>query len=156
MYFLQWKSLYFDQISLKYIPEGPIYDKLALLRVMTWRRTGDMSLPDQWLPNSLKHICVTRLQWVNSGKPGEGPCGSPSPTTWGPWGTPSAAAPGAVLPSTSSIASPTTDAGPTKAAPKHNPLHRHIYSYLCSWIIPRNHLLIVEKGLVVLSVVIKK
>ena len=33
------------QISLKYVPMGPIDTKTALVQVMTWRRTGGKPLP---------------------------------------------------------------------------------------------------------------
>ena len=34
------------QISLKYVPRSPIYNKPALVQVMAWRRTGNKPLPD--------------------------------------------------------------------------------------------------------------
>ena len=34
------------QISLKFIHKSPIDNKLALVRVMAWRRTGDKPLPE--------------------------------------------------------------------------------------------------------------
>ena len=37
------------RISLKFIPEGSIDNKWALVQVMTWRRTGDKPLPEPML-----------------------------------------------------------------------------------------------------------
>ena len=34
------------QISLKFVPRGPIDNKLALVQEMAWRRTGDKPLPE--------------------------------------------------------------------------------------------------------------
>ena len=34
------------QISLKFVPKGPIENKPALVQVMAWRRTGDKPLPE--------------------------------------------------------------------------------------------------------------
>ena len=36
----------FIQISLKFVPNGPIDNKSALVQVMAWRRTGDKPLPE--------------------------------------------------------------------------------------------------------------
>ena len=37
------------QISLKFVPRGPIDNKPALVHVMAWRRTGDKPLPEPML-----------------------------------------------------------------------------------------------------------
>ena len=37
------------QISLKFVPNGPIDNKSALVQVMAWHRTGDRSLPEPML-----------------------------------------------------------------------------------------------------------
>ena len=34
------------QISLKFVPNGPIDNKSALVLVMAWRQTGDKPLPE--------------------------------------------------------------------------------------------------------------
>ena len=34
------------QISLKLVPKSPIDNKLALVKVVAWRRTGDKPLPE--------------------------------------------------------------------------------------------------------------
>ena len=36
-------------ISLKFVPKGPIDNKSALVQVMVWRRTGDKPLPESKL-----------------------------------------------------------------------------------------------------------
>ena len=36
-------------ISLKLVPRGPIENKLALVQVIAWRRTGDKPLPEQMM-----------------------------------------------------------------------------------------------------------
>ena len=53
------------QISLKFIPMGPIDNKWALARVVACRRTGDKPLPERKFI-SLKHTCGTRGRWVNT------------------------------------------------------------------------------------------
>ena len=37
------------RISLKFVPMGPIDNKLALVKVMAWRRTGDKELSELML-----------------------------------------------------------------------------------------------------------
>ena len=37
------------KVSLKFIPNGPIDNKSALVQVMAWRRTGDKPLPEPML-----------------------------------------------------------------------------------------------------------
>ena len=37
------------QISLKFVPRGPIDNNPALVQVMAWRRTGDKPLPELML-----------------------------------------------------------------------------------------------------------
>ena len=58
-----WLSI---NISLKFVPRGPIKNIPTLVQVMAWRRPGDKPLSEQmmvWLPT---HICVTRPSWVIS------------------------------------------------------------------------------------------
>ena len=52
-------------ISLKFVPKGPINNILALVQIMAWRRLGDKPLSEPMVLNLLTHICVTRPQWVN-------------------------------------------------------------------------------------------
>ena len=42
--FLQWRSLHIIRISLIYVPNGPINNKVALVQKMTWWWTGDKLL----------------------------------------------------------------------------------------------------------------
>ena len=54
------------KISLKFIHKGPIYNIPAFVQIMAWRRPGDKPLSEPMVGSLLTHICVTRLQWVNS------------------------------------------------------------------------------------------
>ena len=53
------------EISLKFVPKGPINNILALVQIMIWRRSGDKPLSEAMMVSLLTHICVTRPQWVN-------------------------------------------------------------------------------------------
>ena len=53
------------KISLKFVPKGPINNIPALVQIMAWRRSGDKPLSESMMVRLLKHICVTRPQWVN-------------------------------------------------------------------------------------------
>ena len=53
------------EISLKFVPKGPINNIPALVRIMAWRRSGDKPLSEPIMVSLLTHICVTRPQWVN-------------------------------------------------------------------------------------------
>ena len=52
------------EISLKFVPKGPINNIPALVQIMAWCRPGDKSLSEPTLVSLLTHICVTRPQWV--------------------------------------------------------------------------------------------
>ena len=52
-------------ISLKFVPMGPINNIPTLVQVMAWRRPGDKPLSEPMMVRSPTHICVTRPQWVN-------------------------------------------------------------------------------------------
>ena len=54
------------QISLKFVPKGPINIIAALGQIMAWRRVGDKPLSEPMMVRLLTHICVTRPQWVKS------------------------------------------------------------------------------------------
>ena len=60
------------EISLKFVPKGPINNIPALVQIMAWRRQGDKPLFEPMMVSLLMHICVTRLQWVNSNSTGAG------------------------------------------------------------------------------------
>ena len=52
-------------ISLKFVPRGPINNIPTLVQVMAWRRPGDKPLSEPMMVRLPTHICVTRPQWVN-------------------------------------------------------------------------------------------
>ena len=52
------------EISLKFVPKGPINNIPALVQIMAWRRPGDKSLSEPMMVSLPMHICVTRPQWV--------------------------------------------------------------------------------------------
>ena len=54
------------EISLKFLPKGPINNISALFLIMAWRRPGDKPLSEPMLFSLLTHICVTRPQWVKT------------------------------------------------------------------------------------------
>ena len=51
-------------ISLKFIPRGPINNIPSLVQIMAWRLPGDKPLSEPMIFNLPTHICVTRLHWV--------------------------------------------------------------------------------------------
>ena len=51
------------QISLRFVPEGPINNISALVQIMAWRRPDDKPLSEPMIVSLLTHICVTRPQW---------------------------------------------------------------------------------------------
>ena len=58
-----WHSI---KISLQFLPEDPINNIPALVKIMAWRRPGDKSLSVPMMVSLLTHICITRPQWVQS------------------------------------------------------------------------------------------
>ena len=50
------------EISLKFVPKGPINNISALVQIMAWRRPGDKPLSEPMMVSLLTHICVTRPQ----------------------------------------------------------------------------------------------
>ena len=51
-------------ISLKFVPKGPINNNPTLVQVMAWRRPGDKPLSEPMMVRLPTRICVTRPQWV--------------------------------------------------------------------------------------------
>ena len=49
-------------ISLKFVPIGPINNIPTLVQVMAWRRPGDKPLSEPMMVRLRTHICVTRPQ----------------------------------------------------------------------------------------------
>ena len=43
-------------ISLKFVPKGPINNNPALVQIMAWRRSGDKPLSEQMMVRLLTHI----------------------------------------------------------------------------------------------------
>ena len=54
--------------TLKFVPKGLINNIPALVLIMAWRRPGDKPLSEPMMVSLPTHICVTRPQWVNSGR----------------------------------------------------------------------------------------
>ena len=55
----------FMQISLKFVPHGPISSIPALVPIMAWRRPGDKPLSEPMMASLLTHICIAQPQRVN-------------------------------------------------------------------------------------------
>ena len=51
-------------ISLKFVPRGPISNMPTLVQLMAWCRPGDKPLSEPMMVRLPTHICVTRPQWV--------------------------------------------------------------------------------------------
>ena len=51
-------------ISLKFVPKGPINSIPALVQIMAWRRLGDKPLFEPMMARLKTQICVIRPQWV--------------------------------------------------------------------------------------------
>ena len=52
------------EISLKFVPKGPINNTPALVQIMAWHCPGDKPSSEPMMVSSLTHICVTRPQSV--------------------------------------------------------------------------------------------
>ena len=52
------------QMSLKYVPRGPIDHKPALVQVMAWRRTGDKPLPGLMMAQFIVRRAGLLWSWV--------------------------------------------------------------------------------------------
>ena len=57
------------KISLKYVPKVRIDNIPALVQPMAWCRSADKPLSEPMMVILLTHMCVTRLQWVNTRVP---------------------------------------------------------------------------------------
>ena len=53
-------------ISLKFVPKGPINNIPIYVHVMAWRRPGDKPLSEPMMVRLPTYICVTRPQWVKA------------------------------------------------------------------------------------------
>ena len=54
------------KFSLKFVSKVRINNIPALVQMMAWRRPGDEPLSEPMMVSLLRHICVTRPQWINS------------------------------------------------------------------------------------------
>ena len=63
--FLNENILTSTDISLKFIPKGPINNIPALVQTMTFRMVGTKPLSEPLMIILLTHICVTQPQWIN-------------------------------------------------------------------------------------------
>ena len=54
------------EISLKFVPKGPINNNPALVQIMAWRRPGDKPLSEPVMVSLMIHWCVTRPQWFKN------------------------------------------------------------------------------------------
>ena len=61
------------KISLKFAPQGPINNILALDQIMAWRRPGAKPLSGPMKVRLPTHVCVTRPQWVLMTRPDDHP-----------------------------------------------------------------------------------
>ena len=52
------------KISLKFVPKGPINNIPALVQIMAWPLSGDKPSSESMMVSFLKHVCVTRSQWI--------------------------------------------------------------------------------------------
>ena len=57
-----WLKMY--KFSPKFVPKGPINNIPALVPIMAWCQPGDKPLSEPMMVSLLRHICVTRPQWV--------------------------------------------------------------------------------------------
>ena len=51
-------------ISLKFVPKGPINNIPALVQIMAWRCLDDKPLSEPMMVSLLMHRCVTQPEWV--------------------------------------------------------------------------------------------
>ena len=62
--FLNENVLVSINISLKFVPRGPINNIPTKVQVMAWRRSSDKPLSEPMVVRLPTHKCVTRPQWV--------------------------------------------------------------------------------------------
>ena len=53
------------EISLKFVPPGPVNNIPVLVWIMAWCQPGDKSFSQPMMVSLLMNICVTRPQWIN-------------------------------------------------------------------------------------------
>ena len=52
------------KILLKFVPEVPIYDIPALVKIIAWHPPRDKPLSEPMMVSLLTYVCITRPQWV--------------------------------------------------------------------------------------------
>ena len=70
--FFNWKFFILIQISLKYVPKGPINNNPALVQIMAWHRPGAKPLSEPMMVRLPMHICIPLHHWVKQTKRGMG------------------------------------------------------------------------------------
>ena len=74
------------EISLNFVPNGPINYNPVLVKIMAWRQLGDKPLSEPMMVSLLTHTCVTRPQWVKDIQPEKRSwCMSCIKATWTPY-----------------------------------------------------------------------
>ena len=61
---LSWMTIVIFWLKLKFVPEGLIDNKSALVQAMAWYQIGTKSLPQPMMTKILFFYDVTRLHWV--------------------------------------------------------------------------------------------
>ena len=70
--FMNEKFCILIEISLKFVPKGPINNNPALVQLMAWRQIGNKPLFEPILTRFTDaYICGTRGRWVNTLRPGQ-------------------------------------------------------------------------------------
>ena len=65
-HFLEWKLLILIQISLKFVPRGPLSNNPALVQIMAWCRTGDKPLSEPKMAPGTGAYVQHWPQWVKA------------------------------------------------------------------------------------------
>ena len=66
--FLNENVIILIQISLKFVPKGPINNIPVLVHIMAWRRLGDKPLSEAMMVSLLTHICILGLNELICGE----------------------------------------------------------------------------------------
>ena len=64
VHFLEWKFMNFHWNFTEVCLKGPINTIPALVQIMAWCRSCAKTLSEPMMVSLLKHVCVTRPQWV--------------------------------------------------------------------------------------------
>ena len=65
MHFPEWNNIWITiNISLTFVPKGPINNSPALIQIMAWHLSGVKPLSEPMMISLLTHICVTRPQCI--------------------------------------------------------------------------------------------